>query len=118
MTNSSVKDSFWTQSVRPVVSTLSRRGMVVSEHPLASQAGLDILRRGGNAVDAAVAVSATLSVVAPYMIGPDGTGFMMIFDASHRQVECLEFVGSKPEQAEAALASGTLNRRSLWQGIL
>ena len=118
MANLRAKDTFWTQSVRPSLSTLSRRGMVVSEHPLASQAGLEILRRGGNAVDAAVAVSATLSVVAPYMIGPAGTGFMMVYDAARRQVDCLEFLGSKPARAASAFASGALNRRSLWQGIL
>ncbi|WP_035682973.1 gamma-glutamyltransferase, partial [Azospirillum brasilense] len=47
----------------------SRRGMVTSPHHLASQAGLQILRDGGTAVEAAVAVAAALAVVYPHMTG-------------------------------------------------
>ena len=105
---------WWTRSAgQGTVAKLSRRGMVVSEHPLASEAGLRILRSGGNAVDAAVAVSATLSAVAPYMIGPGGSGFMLFYDASQQQVECLEFAGTTPA---AATSARSLDRRKLWQG--
>lgn len=56
----------------------SYRGMVTSPHHLASQAGRDVLRDGGNAVEAAVAVAACLAVVYPHMTGIGGDGFWLI----------------------------------------
>lgn len=59
-------------------SARSCRGMVTAPHHLAAQAGRDILRAGGNAVEAAVATAATLSVVYPHMTGLGGDGFWLI----------------------------------------
>lgn len=56
----------------------TRRGMVTSPHHLASEAGLRILREGGNAIEAAVAMAATLAVVYPHMTGIGGDGFWII----------------------------------------
>ncbi|MFZ9334631.1 MAG: gamma-glutamyltransferase, partial [Burkholderiaceae bacterium] len=61
---------------RPV--TMAPHGMVTSPHALASQAGLDVLRRGGSAVDAALAVTSTLAVIYPHMTGLGGDAFWLI----------------------------------------
>lgn len=56
----------------------ARRGMVTSPHHLASEAGLRVLREGGNAVEATVAMAATLAVVYPHMTAIGGDGFWLI----------------------------------------
>ncbi|MGM0517920.1 MAG: gamma-glutamyltransferase family protein [Pseudomonadota bacterium] len=56
----------------------ARRGMVVAPHALASEAGLAVLREGGNAVEAAVATASTLAVVYPHMTGIGGDAFWLI----------------------------------------
>lgn len=64
---------------RPI--TLARQGMVVAPHYLAAEAGLDLLKSGGNAIDAAIAASAMLQVVYPFVCGLGGDIFMIIYDA-------------------------------------
>ncbi len=64
---------------RPV--TLARRGMVAAPHYLAAEAGLDLLKAGGNAIDAVIATSAMLQVVYPFVCGLGGDIFMMIYEA-------------------------------------
>ena len=73
---------------RPV--TLAPKGMVTSPHALASQAGVDVLRAGGSAVDAAIAASAALSVLYPHMTGLGGDAFWLIHDAGTGQVRYLD----------------------------
>jgi gamma-glutamyltranspeptidase/glutathione hydrolase len=60
---------------------LGRRGVVCSPHPLATLAGLQVLQGGGTAVDAAVAVGATIAVVYPHMTGLGGDSFWLCWDA-------------------------------------
>ncbi len=64
---------------RPVI--MGRNGMVCAGHPLAAQAGVSILQKGGNAVDAAIATAAALNVVEPLMSGIGGDGFIMTYRA-------------------------------------
>lgn len=66
------------QAIVGTGSTSTDRGIVVSPHHLASQAGIDILRMGGTAVDAAIAVDAVLGVVAPDTCGPGGDLFALV----------------------------------------
>ena len=69
---------------------MSPRGMVTCPHALASQAGVDALRAGGSAVDAAIAASAALSVLYPHMTGLGGDAFWLIYDAKTRRVRYLD----------------------------
>ncbi len=63
------------------VNKLPEYAAIASAHPLATQAGLDILSQGGNAFDAAIAVTATLAVVEPYSSGLGGGGFYLLHQA-------------------------------------
>lgn len=69
----------------------AKNGVVSSEQGLASQVGLDVLKRGGNAVDAAVAVGFALAVVLPHAGNIGGGGFMLIHDAKSGKDIALDF---------------------------
>ena len=101
---------------RPV--TMGPNGMVTSPHSLASQAGVDVLRAGGSAVDAAIAVSSVLSVVYPHMTGLGGDAFWLIHDAKTGSVRYLDGGG----RAAASASLDAFAQRGLteipFRGIL
>jgi gamma-glutamyltranspeptidase len=81
--------------------TLAPKGMVASPHALASQAGCEVLRAGGSAIDGAIATSAALAVLYPHMTGIGGDAFWLIWDAKQKKVRYLDGGGR-------AAASGTV----------
>ena len=78
---------------------LAARGMVSSPHYLASASGLNVLRRGGSAVDAVIAVNATLCAVYPHMTGVGGDGFWLIAGPDTKGVQALHGSGAAAKAA-------------------
>lgn len=76
-------------------------GAVVSAHPLATQAGLEILQKGGNAYDAAIAVSAMLSVAEPFGSGIGGGAFWLTYDSKTNEYAMLDARETAPSKATA-----------------
>jgi gamma-glutamyltranspeptidase/glutathione hydrolase len=89
-------DSDSTNRNTPDLPAIGTRGMASSAHPIATQAGLDVLAAGGNAFDAAVAMAATLNVVEPMMSGMGGYGGIIIYDANKRESRFLDSSGRIP----------------------
>ena len=75
---------------------MGRRGAVGTNHPLATQTGLDVLRAGGNAIDATVAIALSLGVVEPMMSGLGGDGFYQVHDGGTGQTRCWNATGGAP----------------------
>jgi gamma-glutamyltranspeptidase/glutathione hydrolase len=76
---------------------ISKGGVVASESPLASQAGVRILESGGNAVDAAIATNAMMGVVEPMMNGIGGDLFAIVYDAKANKLYGLNASGWAPK---------------------
>src|SRR5687767_7241782 len=85
------------RSGRSVV--VAQHGMVATSHPLAAQIGLDVLRNGGNAVDAAIAVNAALGLVEPMMCGIGGDLHALVWDAKTGKLHGLNASGRAPGKA-------------------
>jgi gamma-glutamyltranspeptidase/glutathione hydrolase len=75
------------------------RGMVATPHPQATLAGIDVLRRGGNAVDAAIAANAVLTVVYAACCGIGGDAFWLIYDPKSREAVSYNGTGRTPKAA-------------------
>src|SRR6516165_4560566 len=80
---------------RPAVAAI--HGVVTAGHPIASSAGLQMLIKGGNAFDAAVAVGAAAALGEPEMNGIGGNGFVTLFDKKTGRVLSLSMAGAAPK---------------------
>jgi len=103
----------------PIVATHPPGAAIASGHALATEAGLKILSEGGNAFDAAVAVSATLSVVEPISSGLGGGGFFLLHDGKTGKDVFLDARETAPESATPARyldAAGALDRNKSENG--
>src|SRR3954468_376753 len=85
---------------RPAVPGI--HGLVTAGHPLAAMAGLQILMKGGNAIDAAVAGGAALNMMEPQMNGIGGNGFMTVYEKKSGRVYSLAMAGATPRGMKAA----------------
>ncbi|MGQ8335050.1 gamma-glutamyltransferase [Sunxiuqinia sp. A32] len=77
---------------------IAQNGMVATSHPLATQIGLDILKKGGNAVDAAIAANAALGLMEPTGSGIGGDLFAIIWDAKTQKLYGLNASGRSPQK--------------------
>ncbi len=75
---------------------IAQNGMVATSHPLATQVGLDVLKAGGNAIDAAIAANATLGLMEPTGCGVGGDLFAIVWDAKTKQLYGLNASGRSP----------------------
>mmetsp|Transcript_17104 Transcript_17104/g.22375 ORF Transcript_17104/g.22375 Transcript_17104/m.22375 type:complete len:552 (+) Transcript_17104:145-1800(+) len=90
----------------------ARHGMVASSQPLASEIGLQILKGGGNAIDAAIAITAALNVTEPCSTGLGGDCFLLYYNAETKTVEALNGSGRSPQALTLAKAKDEAARRS------
>ena len=83
----------------PYHPTLSQRGMVVSQNIDSSKIGIEILNKGGNAIDAAVAVGFSLAVTLPRAGNLGGAGFMLVYLKEKDEIYAVDYLGSSPKHA-------------------
>src|SRR5210317_640304 len=76
---------------------IAQHGMVATSHPLATQIGLDILKRGGSAIDAAIAANAALGLMEPTGCGIGGDLFAIVWDAETETLHGLNGSGRSPQ---------------------
>ncbi len=96
----------------------AERGMVVSQNPEATRVGREVLEEGGNAVDAAVAVSLALGVTEQYHSGIGGGGFILIYQASGAAVTAIDAREKAPASARRDMFAGPENRGKSEEGAL
>jgi len=98
----------------------AKRQMVVAAHPLAAQAGIEILRSGGSAVDAAIATQLVLNVVEPQSSGIGGGAFLLHYDAAAKQLSSFDGRETAPAAARPdrfALAGGRTGFQAYLQAV-
>src|SRR3989442_5283736 len=97
---------------------VAQRGMVATEHPLASAAGLRVLTSGGNAVDAAVATAGVMGVAQPMMSGLGGDTFMLVYRAAERKLYAVNGSGVAAYAATVGWFSAHGHRTMPLRGML
>jgi gamma-glutamyltranspeptidase / glutathione hydrolase len=109
--------STWEPSEEPVLVghrrsvAQARQGMVAASHPAAVEIGLQVLKDGGTAVDAAIAMNAALGVVEPHACGIGGDLFALVWDAKGRRLQGLNASGPAPRAARPATIDRDENGR-------
>jgi len=89
--------------------------MVVAAHPLAVEAGLEMLRRGGNAVDGAIATAAALNAAEPFASGIGGGGFMIIHLAREKRTTVINFREKAPHLASPRMFKDKGEEEKEWR---
>lgn len=92
---------------------IARHGMVCSSQPLATQAGIDILKKGGSAIDAAIAVNACLALMEPVGCGLGGDLFAIVWDAKSKRLYGLNASGRSPQSLSLSQLKQTLESQGL-----
>lgn len=95
----------------------AKNGMVSAGHFLASQAGLEIMAKGGNAIDAAAATALALHVVEPYNIGIGGGGFITVRFAKTGEVVFLDFREVAPASARKDMYASEQAKKENWSSV-
>jgi gamma-glutamyltranspeptidase/glutathione hydrolase len=99
----------------------ARSGMIASQEAMATQIGVDVLRRGGNAVDAAVAIGFALAVTLPQAGNLGGGGFMIVHDAENGETVAIDYREKAPGQASRNMfldAAGNADpKKSQYSGL-
>jgi gamma-glutamyltranspeptidase/glutathione hydrolase len=97
---------------------ISEHGMVCAAQPLAVQIGVDILRKGGNAIDAAIAVNAALGLMEPISCGVGGDLFAIVWDAKSQKLYGLNASGRAPKLLTIEEVKGQGHERIPYTGVL
>ena len=102
----------------PEAPAATRQAFVAAAHPLATEAGLNVLRNGGSAVDAAVAIQAMLSLVEPQSSGLGGGAFMVRYDAKTRAVTVYDGRETAPAGATPDMFVGLSFTQASTSGVV
>ncbi|WP_100169745.1 gamma-glutamyltransferase [Marinobacterium stanieri] len=104
--------------MQQATSVFAREQLVVSAHPLATQAGYAMLQQGGSAVDAALAIQAMLTLVEPQSSGIGGGAFMLYWDADQQRLQAFDGRETAPASATAKLFMKTDGTPMRWHDAL